>query len=177
MNAQVNSKVMDWTEWILIPAAVLLLVALHRLELLVIVVPLTFLAAYAVVEPDPLTDHERQVLRLAGDGMASFDIAGKLNCPKGQSGTTSQRPSANLRRQTAWKPRASREPRGGCRRQRNRTEIVRGLVAASGPALGNFEAEPLKDLRSFFAAKIRFKLHRQSLVLGRTEDDASLLNG
>src|SRR5260370_22520795 len=33
------------------------------------------LAAEAWSEPDPLTDRERQVLRLAGDGIASRDIA------------------------------------------------------------------------------------------------------
>lgn len=41
------------------------------------------LAAEAWVEADPLTDRERQVLRLAGDGMASIDIAGKLNLSEG----------------------------------------------------------------------------------------------
>ncbi len=41
------------------------------------------LAAEAWVEPDPLTDRERQVLRLAGDGMASIDIASKLNLSEG----------------------------------------------------------------------------------------------
>jgi two-component system response regulator DesR len=41
------------------------------------------LAAEAWVEADPLTDRERQVLRLAGDGMASLDIAGKLNLSEG----------------------------------------------------------------------------------------------
>lgn len=41
------------------------------------------LAAEAWVEPDPLTDRERQVLRLAGDGMASFDIADKLKLSEG----------------------------------------------------------------------------------------------
>ena len=41
------------------------------------------LAAEAWVEPDPLTDRERQVLRLAGDGMASLDIAGKLSLSEG----------------------------------------------------------------------------------------------
>jgi two-component system, NarL family, response regulator DesR len=41
------------------------------------------LAAEAWVEPDPLTDRERQVLRLAGDGMASLDIADKLNLSEG----------------------------------------------------------------------------------------------
>ena len=41
------------------------------------------LAAEAWVEADPLTDRERQVLRLAGDGMASIDIADKLNLSEG----------------------------------------------------------------------------------------------
>jgi two-component system response regulator DesR len=41
------------------------------------------LAAEAWVEADPLTDRERQVLRLAGDGMASADIADKLNLSEG----------------------------------------------------------------------------------------------
>ncbi|MBV9183427.1 MAG: response regulator transcription factor [Acidobacteria bacterium] len=41
------------------------------------------LAAEAWVEPDPLTDRERQVLRLAGDGLASFDIASKLSLSEG----------------------------------------------------------------------------------------------
>jgi len=41
------------------------------------------LAAEAWVEPDPLTDRERQVLRFAGEGMASFDIANKLNLSEG----------------------------------------------------------------------------------------------
>ncbi len=41
------------------------------------------LAAEAWVEPDPLTDRERQVLRMAGDGMASGDIAGELGLSEG----------------------------------------------------------------------------------------------
>jgi two-component system, NarL family, response regulator DesR len=41
------------------------------------------LAAEAWVEADPLTDRERQVLRLAGDGMTSSDIATKLNLSEG----------------------------------------------------------------------------------------------
>jgi two-component system response regulator DesR len=41
------------------------------------------LAAEAWGEPDPLTDRERQVLRLAGDGMASGDIAASLNLSEG----------------------------------------------------------------------------------------------
>ncbi|HKS77084.1 MAG TPA: response regulator transcription factor [Terriglobales bacterium] len=41
------------------------------------------LAAESWVEPDPLTDRERQVLRLAGDGMASSHIAIELNLSEG----------------------------------------------------------------------------------------------
>jgi two-component system response regulator DesR len=41
------------------------------------------LAAEAWVEADPLTDRERQVLRLAGDGMASIEIAEKLSLSEG----------------------------------------------------------------------------------------------
>jgi two-component system response regulator DesR len=41
------------------------------------------LAAEAWTEPDPLTDRERQVLRLAGEGMASTDIASQLELSEG----------------------------------------------------------------------------------------------
>ena len=41
------------------------------------------LAAEAWVEADPLTDRERQVLRLAGEGLASIDIADKLSLSEG----------------------------------------------------------------------------------------------
>jgi two-component system response regulator DesR len=41
------------------------------------------LATEAWSEMDPLTDRERQVLRLAGDGMASGDIADQLNLSEG----------------------------------------------------------------------------------------------
>jgi two-component system response regulator DesR len=41
------------------------------------------LATEAWGELDPLTDRERQVLRLAGDGMASGDIASELNLSEG----------------------------------------------------------------------------------------------
>jgi two-component system response regulator DesR len=34
-------------------------------------------------EPDPLTERERQVLRLAGEGVASYDIAAELNLSEG----------------------------------------------------------------------------------------------
>jgi two-component system response regulator DesR len=41
------------------------------------------LAAEAWSEPDPLTDRERQVLRMAGEGMTSADIAAQLNLSEG----------------------------------------------------------------------------------------------
>lgn len=41
------------------------------------------LAVEAVAEPDPLTDRERQVLRLAADGATSHDIAGALGLSEG----------------------------------------------------------------------------------------------
>ncbi len=41
------------------------------------------LAAESWGEPDPLTDRERQVLRLAGDGVASGEIAAKLSLSEG----------------------------------------------------------------------------------------------
>jgi len=34
-------------------------------------------------EPDPLTERERQVLRLAGEGMATSDVASELNLSEG----------------------------------------------------------------------------------------------
>ena len=41
------------------------------------------LAMAAWTEPDPLNDRERQVLRLAGDGMSSSEIASQLNLSQG----------------------------------------------------------------------------------------------
>ena len=41
------------------------------------------LAAEAWSEPDPLTDRERQVLRMAGEGQPSADIANALNLSEG----------------------------------------------------------------------------------------------
>ena len=41
------------------------------------------LATEAWAEPDPLTDRERQVLRLAGEGRASGDIAVELKLSEG----------------------------------------------------------------------------------------------
>ena len=41
------------------------------------------LAMAAWTEPDPLNDRERQVLRLAGDGLSSSEIATRLNLSQG----------------------------------------------------------------------------------------------
>ena len=41
------------------------------------------LAAEAWTEPDPLTDRERQVLRMAGEGQTSADIASTLHLSEG----------------------------------------------------------------------------------------------
>jgi two-component system response regulator DesR len=41
------------------------------------------LAAEAWMEPDPLTDRERQVLRMAGEGQSSADIAAHLHLSEG----------------------------------------------------------------------------------------------
>ena len=41
------------------------------------------LAAEAWTEADPLTDRERQVLRMAGEGQTSADIASRLNLSEG----------------------------------------------------------------------------------------------
>lgn len=43
-----DNSLADWTEWALIPGSVLLLAAIHRLDLLVIVVPIAVLAGYAL---------------------------------------------------------------------------------------------------------------------------------
>ena len=49
------------------------------------------LATEAWGEMDPLTDRERQVLRLAGEGMASGDIAGELGLSDGHGAKLSFR--------------------------------------------------------------------------------------
>lgn len=71
------------------------------------------LATEAWVEPDPLTDRERQVLRLAGDGLASSDIAGQLNLSEGtirnylsevisKLGATNRIEAARIARTKGW---------------------------------------------------------------------------
>jgi two-component system response regulator DesR len=71
------------------------------------------LAAEAWGEPDPLTDRERQVLRLAGDGMASGDIAAELGLSEGtvrnylseaisKMGATNRVEAARLARTKGW---------------------------------------------------------------------------
>ena len=48
-----------------------------------IVIPADLADAAREAGIDPLTDRERQVLRLAGEGMASGDIASELNLSEG----------------------------------------------------------------------------------------------
>jgi hypothetical protein len=43
-----HTNLVEWTEWALTPATVILLAAIHRLDLLAIVVPVAVLAAYAI---------------------------------------------------------------------------------------------------------------------------------
>ena len=71
------------------------------------------LAMAAWTEPDPLNDRERQVLRLAGDGMSSNEIASQLNLSQGtvrnylsevigKLGVGNRIEAARLARQKGW---------------------------------------------------------------------------
>jgi two-component system response regulator DesR len=71
------------------------------------------LAAEAWTEADPLTDRERQVLRYAGEGDASADIAARLNLSEGtvrnylseaisKLGASNRTEAARLARQKGW---------------------------------------------------------------------------
>ena len=71
------------------------------------------LAAEAWSEPDPLTDRERQVLRLAGDGLSSEAIARSLQLSEGtvrnylseaigKLGAQNRVEAARLARQKGW---------------------------------------------------------------------------
>ena len=64
-------------------------------------------------EPDPLTDRERQVLRMAGDGQTSADIAASLNLSEGtvrnylseainKLGATNRVDAARIAREKGW---------------------------------------------------------------------------
>jgi two-component system response regulator DesR len=121
------------------------------------------LAAEAWAEPDPLTDREHQVLRLTGNGMASFDIAGKLNLSEGTVRNYLSEAISKLG--AANRVDAARIARTkGCLQTTDRE--TRPSLAASRLALRDFEAETLKHFRSFFAAKIKCKLYCQFLALG-----------
>ncbi len=71
------------------------------------------LAAEAWSEPDPLADRERQVLRLAGEGQSSADIAGRLSLSEGtvrnylseaisKLGVSNRIEAARLARRKGW---------------------------------------------------------------------------
>jgi len=71
------------------------------------------LAAAAWTEPDPLTDRERQVLRLAAEGAAGADIADRLNLSEGtvrnylseaisKLGAANRTEAARIARQKGW---------------------------------------------------------------------------
>jgi two-component system response regulator DesR len=71
------------------------------------------LAAEAWVEPDPLTDRERQVLQLAADGMSTGDVAKQLNLSGGtvrnylseaidKLGATNRIDAARIARSKGW---------------------------------------------------------------------------
>jgi two-component system, NarL family, response regulator DesR len=71
------------------------------------------LAAEAWGDPDPLTDRERQVLRMAGEGQTSADIASSLNLSEGtvrnylsdainKLGAANRVEAARLAREKGW---------------------------------------------------------------------------
>jgi two-component system, NarL family, response regulator DesR len=71
------------------------------------------LAAEAWTEADPLTDRERQVLRLAGEGSASAEIAARLHLSEGtvrnylseaisKLGAANRTEAARIARQRGW---------------------------------------------------------------------------
>jgi hypothetical protein len=54
-------QISDWTEWVLIPTAVFVLAAFHRLELLVIIVPVAVLAGYTLSEMTDSNSSRRKI--------------------------------------------------------------------------------------------------------------------
>jgi len=76
------------------------------------------LAAEAWTEADPLTDRERQVLRYAGEGAASAEIAERLELSEARCGIICRKRLVSWARRTGRRRRGSRDRRGGCRELR-----------------------------------------------------------
>ena len=74
----------------------------------------TELSAEAWTGADPLTDRERQVLRMAGDGAVSADIASKLNLSRAPFGTISRKRSAKLAPRIELRRRGLQGKKAGC---------------------------------------------------------------
>ena len=74
------------------------------------------LALTAFDSRDPLTERERQILKLAGDGLGNAAIGRRLHLAEGvdASATTSPKPSANSMPTTASMPGASPAIKAGC---------------------------------------------------------------
>jgi two-component system response regulator DesR len=72
------------------------------------------LAAEAWTEPDPLTDRERQVLRLADEGLTGEAIARTLKLSEGTVRNYRPRRSGSWGPPTGWKPQGWRDRRAGC---------------------------------------------------------------
>ena len=68
-------------------------------------------------EPDPLTERERQVLRLAGEGMASSDIATELSLSEGTVRNYLSEAISKLGAANRTEAAGLRGQRDGCRRQ------------------------------------------------------------
>ena len=89
------------------------------------------LAAEAVIERDPLTEREREVLQLAGSGASSGDIAQALRLSKGTVEIISLRPSRNSKHAIGSMPRALPSQKAGCRKPGPMTGVTAFRVTSA----------------------------------------------